>query len=68
MQLVGCLANRPPWAKKGMQPGEVKELPPRAGSLLRCEPPPSAGDLGALRRGGELCSLETMLMGTGEPE
>ena len=37
VQLVGRLANRPPWAKKGMQPGEGKELPPPAGSLLQCE-------------------------------
>ena len=33
VQLVGRLANPPPWAKKGRQPGEVEELPPPAGSL-----------------------------------
>ena len=66
--LVGRLATRPPWAKKGTQPGEVEELLPPAGSLLRCEPPPWAADLGALKRGGELCPLEAMLLGTGEPE
>ena len=68
VQLVGHLVNRPPWAKKGMQPGEVEELSPPAGSLLQCESPPLAADLGALRRGGELCPLEAMLMGTGESE
>ena len=51
-----------------MQPGEVKELPPPAGSLPRCEPPPLATNLGVLGRGGELCLLEAMLLGTGEPE
>ena len=68
VQLAGHLVNRPPWAKKGMQPGEVEELSPPAGSLLQCESPPLAANLGALRRGGELCPLEAMLMGTGEPE
>ena len=28
----------------------------------------TATDLGALRRGGELCPVEAMLMGAGEPE
>ena len=68
MQLVGWLASRPPWAKKGMQPGEVGELPPPVGSAFRCNTPPLAAGLGAPRRGGELCPLEAMLLGTGEPE
>ena len=34
----------------------------------RCELPPSTTGLGAPRRGGELCPLEAMLLGTGEPE
>ena len=38
------------------------------GSASRCEPPPLATGLGALRRGGDLCTLEAMLLGTGEPE
>ena len=41
VQLVGRLANQPPWAKKGIQPEEVGELPPPAGSLLQCGSPPS---------------------------
>ena len=68
VQLAGRLVSPPPWAKKGMQPGEVEELPLPVGSAFRCEPLPSAADLGAPRRGGELCPLEAMLLGTGESE
>ena len=66
VKLVGRLATRPPWAKKGMQPRKGEELPLPAGSLLQWESPPPAAGLEALRRGGELCPLEAMLMGTGE--
>ena len=68
MQLVGRLASQPPWAKEGRQPREVEESLPPVGSASRCKPPPSTTGLGALRRGGELCPLEAMLLGTGEPE
>ena len=64
---MGRLATRPQWAKEGRQPGEVGESPPPVGSTSRCELPPSATGLGAPRRGGELCPLEAMLLGTGEP-
>ena len=68
MQLVGRLASRPPWAKEGRGPGEVEESSPPVGRASRCKPPPSTTSLGAPRRGGELCPLEAMLLGTGEPE
>ena len=68
MQLVGRLASRTPWAKEGVQPGEVEELPPPAESAFRRKPPPLAANLGTPRRGGELCPLEAMLLGTGKPE
>ena len=34
----------------------------------QCASPPPATDPQVLRRGGELCPLEAMLMGSGEPE
>ena len=34
----------------------------------QCAPPPPATDPQVLRRGGELCPLEAMLMGSGELE
>ena len=58
VQLVGRLASRPQWAKEGRQPG----------CTWTHSPPPSATGLGAPRKGGELCPLEAMLLGTGEPE
>ena len=67
MQLVGRLACRPPWAKEGRWPGEVEESLPPVGRASRCEPLPTTG-LGTSRRRGELCPLEAMLLGVGEPE
>ena len=66
--MVGLLASRPPWAKEGRRPGGVEEPLPPVGRASGCKPPPSTTRLGAPRRGGELCPLEAMLLGTGEPE
>ena len=60
VQLVGRLVTQPLWAKKDLQPP--------AGSPPPCESSPPAADPQVLRRGGELCPLEAMLMGSGEPE
>ena len=49
VQLVGHLASHPPWSKRGMRPAEGEELPPPARSILQCESPPPAANLGALR-------------------
>ena len=68
MQLVGRLASRPPWAKKGRGPVEGEESAPPVGRPSRCGPPPLTTSLGGPRRGGELCPLEAMLLGAGEPE
>ena len=68
MQLVGRLANRPPWAKKGRGPVEGEESSLPVGRPAWCEPPPLTTSLGTSQRGGELCPLEAMLLGAGEPE
>ena len=68
MQLVGRLAGRPPWAKGGRRPGEIEESSPPLGRASRCELPPLTTGPGTPRRRGELCPLETMLLGVGEPE
>ena len=68
MQLVGRLASRPPWAKKGRGPVEGEESSPPVGRPSRCRPLPSTTSLGVPRRGGELCPIEAMLLGAGEPE
>ena len=69
MQLVGRLAGRPLWAKGRRRPGEVEESSPPVGKAPRCEPlPPPTPEPGTPRRRGELCPLEAMLLGVGEPE
>ena len=68
VQLVGRLAGRPPWAKGGWRPGTAEESSPPVGKAPRCEPLPPTTGLGTPRRKGELCPLEAMLLGVGEPE
>ena len=68
VQLVGRLANQPPWAKKEVQPGEGEDLQPLARSPPQCAALPRAADPQVLGRGWELCPLGAMLMGSGEPE
>ena len=69
VQLVGRLASRPPGAKEGGRPGGVEGSPPPGGRASRCEPPPPPTiGLAPPRRRGELCQLEAMLLGTGEPK
>ena len=46
----------------------MEESSPPPVRASRCEQLPSTTGLGAPRRGGELCPLEAMLLGTGEPE
>ena len=68
MQLVGQLAGRALWAKGGRQPGVVEESSPPAGKVPKCGPPPPTTEPGTPQRRGELCPLEAMLLGVGEPE
>ena len=68
VQLVSRLAGQPPWAKGGGQPGEVEASPPPVGKSPKCEPLPPTPDPGMPRKRGELCPLEAMLLGVGEPE
>ena len=68
MQLVGRLTGRVPWASGRRQPGEVEESPPPVGESARGTPPLLTPDPRTPRRRGELCPLEAMLRGLGEPE
>ena len=68
VQLVSRLVTQPPWAKKEVPPGEGEDLQLPARSPTQCASTPPAADPQVLRRGGELCPLEAMLMGSGEPE
>ena len=68
MQLVGRQTGRAPWADGGRRPGGIGDLPPPMGKSTRSRPLPLVPDPGTLRKEGELCLLEAMLRGVGEPE
>ena len=68
VQLVSRGETQPPWEKKGgargegtIQPPAIRRLPPRAAPL-------AADDPLALRRGWELCTLESMLTSSGNSD
>ena len=68
VQLVGRQTGRPQRADEGKQPkGAGGPLPPMEKSAGSGPPPPVSGPEKP-RKKGELCPLEAMLRGIGEPE
>ena len=68
MQLVGRQTSRTPLAGEGRRPGGIGGSPPPMGKAAGSKPRPLVPDPGTPWKKGELCPLEAMLRGVGEPE
>ena len=68
MQLVGRQTGRAQWADGGRGLGEIGDSPPPLRKPTRSGPPLLDPDPGTPRKEGELCPLEAMLRGLGEPK
>ena len=68
VQLVGQQTSRAQGTSEGGRPGGAGGPPPLMRESTRGGSPPRVSDPETPRKKGELCPLEAMLMGIGEPE